>query len=433
MNSIFKPSQPIQMYSRRLIYSTLILTFCTATVSFGQKKKEEFLISIYGPPPAKLLNEEQYKQIKDAHVDIILNIGPGVNHNREGNLKTLDMAQKFGLKVYTFDGRISQGDEKISEMVQDYKSHPALGGYYITDEPDTARLASAIKLQNKVQALDPSKDAYINHLPDWAINDKENYEHSFLKRYIDGVGREKLNYLAYDNYPFKRKQRLEKTYFNNLEIIRRVGLKYNVKTSSCLQSFGMGFKGVVELRRPNSDELRMNVYSNLAYGIKNAVWYTYYTQDNVNPEVMTMYKSVIDSVGVKTDMYEPFQKMNREMKQLGKTLIQLDAEEVYHTGDSLWLGTSRPPATFIAQVQDQQAEVILSRFSDKKSGKQYLMVVNRSFHKAPVLTVQLTDKIKSMKEISKSNGKAVKTAFNTKSHTITASFMPGEGKLYALN
>jgi hypothetical protein len=417
----------------RLIYNTLLLTIFSVLVAFGQKKKEEFLISIYGPPPAKFLNEAQYRVIKDAHVDIILNIGPGVNHNREGNLKTLDMAHKFGLKVYTYDARINQGDDQILAMVNDFKAHPALGGYYITDEPDTARLADAIKLQNKVKALDPSKDAYLNHLPDWAIDGKENYEHSFLKRYIEGVGSKNLNYLAYDNYPFKRRQRLEKTYFNNLEIIRRVGLKYDVKTSSCLQSFGMGMKGVVELRRPNADEMRMNVYSNLAYGIKNAVWYTYYTQDNVNTEAMTMYKSVIDSAGVKTDMYEPFQQLNREMKQLGKTLIKLDAQEVYHTGDSLSRGTHYPPAAFIAQVQNKQAEVILSRLADKSSGKEYLMVVNRSIHKPALLTVQLADKIKGMKEVSKIDGKTVKTAFDAKNHTITASFLPGEGKLYRLN
>jgi len=398
----------------------------------GQKKRDEFLISIYGPPPAKLLNDQQYKVIKDAHVDIILNIGPGVNHNKDGNLATLAMAQKNGLKVYTYDGRIGEGDAKIKEMVNDFKGHPALGGYYITDEPDTARLASAIELQKKVKALDPLKDAYMNHLPGWAIDDKENYELSFLPRYIEGVGKENLNYLAYDNYPYKRKQRLEKTYFNNLEIIRRVGLKYNVKTSSCLQSFGMGFKGVVELRRPNADEIRMNVYSNLAYGVKNAVWYTYYTQDNLNPEVMTMYKSVIDSVGLKTDMYAPFQKMNGEMKQLGKTLINLDAIEVYHTGDSLWLGTKLPPDNFVAKVSDKMAETILSRFIDKSSGKQYLMVVNRNFNRSKALTVRLDASIKSVKEISKTTGKAVKSNFDPKAHSIAETFLPGEGKLYAL-
>lgn len=418
-----------QLVRRSVILSALSLLLAGCT---EEKKKEEFLISIYGPPPAKLLNDEQYKTIRDAHVDVIINIGPGVTANREGNLKTLDMAQKHGLKVYVFDGRIGQGDEKIAEMVNDFKNHPALAGYYITDEPDTARLRPAVELMLKVKKLDPSKDAYINHLPDWAIDGKEDYEHSFLKRYIEGAGKENIEYIAFDNYPFKRGDRLEKTYFNNLEIIRRVGLKYDLKTSSCLQSFGMGFNGVTELRRPNVGELRMNVYSNLAYGIKNAVWYPYYTKDNLT-EDLRMYKSVIDSVGVKTDMYEPFRQLNSEMKQLGKTLIRLDAREVYHCGDSLWTGTQPPPADFIAQVTDKKAEVILSRLTDKYSKKEYLMVTNRSFLKPGQLEVRLGAPVKEVMEISKTDGNPRKAAYDSVGKTITIELLPGEGRLYRLD
>lgn len=414
------------------IFSTISCFLMSLALLSGQanaqKKKEEFQISIYGPPPAKLQNDEQYQRLKDAHVDIIISDGGGT----AGNSKTLDIAGKYGMKVYVSDGRFTQGDDKIKEVVDDFKNHPALAGYYITDEPDSAHLQPAVELMLKVKRLDPTKDAYINHLPDWAVN---NYEHGFLKRYIETAGKENINYLAYDNYPYKRGHRLEKTYFNNLDIIRRTGLKYGIKTSSCLQSFGMAFGGVIELRRPNADEIRMNVYSNLAYGIKNAVWYLYYTRDNlpVPKTVPTMLKSVIDSVGVKTDMYEPFQKMNSEMKQLGKTLINLDAQEVYHTGDSLWIGTALPPSNFIAQVEDKKAEVILSRLTDKTSGKQYLMVVNRSFKKPATLTVLLDNSVKKISEISKSNGTSGKSNFDVKKHKITDQFLPGEGRLYAIN
>jgi len=407
----------------------LAIYFLSSLQVYGQKKKEEFLISIYSPPPANFMNDAQYEVLKDAYVDIILNVGPGVSADKEGNIKTLDIAKKYGLKVYAHDARLSQSDDKIAEMVNDYKSHPALGGYYITDEPDSGRLESAVKLMLKVKKLDPEKDAYINHLPDWAVN---NYENGFLKRYIETSGKENLNYLAYDNYPYKRKQKLEKTYFANLDIIRRTGLKYGIKTSSCLQSFGMSFNNVVELRRPNADEIRMNVYSNLAYGVKNAVWYPYWTQDNLTIKV-TMQQSVIDSAGVKTDMFEPFKKMNGEMKQLGKTFIRLDAEEVYHTGDSLWIGTTLPPANFIAQVADKKAETILSRLTDQRTGKQYLMVVNRSFKKTAALSVQLNGSVKKVKEISNVSGRPVKASFDPKSRLITGTFLPGEGKLFALN
>jgi hypothetical protein len=413
----------------KLLVCQLVCALMYSYMAVGQKKTEEFLISIYFPPPAKFVNDQQYQYLKESNVDIIFNTGPGVTADKPGNIKTLDLAQKHGLQVYVHDSRLSGSDADLKAMVSDYTNHPALAGYYVTDEPDSARLQLSIELQNKVKALDPSKDAYINHLPDWAFDKKENYEHSFLKRYIEGSNQ--LNYLAYDNYPFKKKQRSEKTYFNNLEIIRRIGLKYNIKTSSCLQSFGMYFSGVEELRRPNANEMRMNVFSNLAYGIKNPVWFPYWSAINLGGN-LTFSTSMIDSTGGKTDLYEPFKSLNGQMKQLGKTLIKLDAAEVYHTGDSLWIGTTLPPANFIAQIHDKKAEMILSRLTDKTSGQQYLMVVNRSFRKPAEVSIQLSDQISGAREISKTTGKAVKAAFHAKKRLLTGTFLPGEGRLYAL-
>jgi 23S rRNA-/tRNA-specific pseudouridylate synthase len=106
--------------------------------------------------------------------------------------------------------------------------------------------------------------------------------------------------------------------------------------------------------------------------------------------------------------------------------------EVYHTGDSLWLGTRLPPDHFIAKISDKTAETILSRFKDKKSGKQYVMVVNRSFKKSQPLDIKLDVSVRKVREISKITGKPVKTSYNPKEHTISGTFLPGEGKLYAL-
>jgi hypothetical protein len=406
----------------------LSATLAISTLGLAQKNKNEFVISIYCPPPYAFLNDEQYKNIKEGGVDIVFNVGGDVRSDRQGNLETLEMAQKHGLKVYVHDPRMAQSDEKIAEMVNDYKSHPALGGYYITDEPDSARLQSVIEQQRKVALLDPSKDSYVNHLPDWAVN---HYEDDFLKRWVEGVGAKNLRYLAFDNYPYKRKQRAEKTHFQNLDIIRRVGLEYDVMTSSCLQSFGMYFSGVEEIRRPNKDEMRLNCFSNLAYGVKNPVWYPYWTKIRHN-NILTMSYSIIDENGKKTDLYEPFKMYNWQMKQLGKTLINLDAQEVYHTGDSLWLGTTHPPADFLWKVANPGADVIVSLFKEKKGGKTYIMVVNKSFKETKEFTFSISSSVKGVMEISKETGKAVKAGFDSKGHTLTASFLPGEGRLYAL-
>lgn len=394
----------------------------------AQNNNDQFLITIYSPPPAAFMNDEQYRYMKEAHIDCIFNIGGGVSNDKEGNLKTLEMASKYGMKVYVYDARVNGSTDDIKAIVNDYKGNPNLVGYYITDEPDSMRLQSVIDIYNIVKAADKKGDAYVNHLPDFAVPDYE----AFLERWINGVGKENLNYLAYDNYPYKRLQRLEKTYFNNLEIIRSLGLKYNIKTSSCLQSFGMTVKGLEELRSPNADEIRMNVYSNLAYGVKNPVWYPYWTW-NTPGSTTTMHPSVIGSDGTKTYMYEPFKAYNGQMKQLGKTLIHLDAREVYHTGDSLWIGTKQPPADFLCKVLDKGADVILSHMVNPKTGKEYVMIVNKNIKESKQFTFQFKDSVKKVMEISNTNGKAVKSEFNKGSHQIKVTFLPGEGKLFELS
>ena len=80
--------------------------------------------------------------------------------------------------------------------------------------------------------------------------------------------------------------------------------------------------------------------------------------------------------------------------------MNVDAQEVYHTSDSLWIGTKLPPVNFPTQIAEQQTEAIFSRFTDKSSGQMYLMIVNRSFKKPSQITVKFDDSIKKLKEIS---------------------------------
>lgn len=389
----------------------------------AQTKRDEFVIGIFWPPVWKFTNDEQYKILSESHVNCIQNVSGTDLNTPEKNFKMLDLARKYGMKVYVSDPRVTGSDKEIEEMVETYRHHPATAGYYIRDEPDSAMLDWAIKTYRKIASLDKDKIPHVNLFPDFAV---KNYEKAYVERWIEGVGKENLKYLSFDNYPFLRKGKFEKSYYNNLDIIRRAGLKYKVKTSSYLQSFGI----VNTFRRPNENEMRLNVYSNLAYGIKNPVWFCYATPTGQGDQ--KFMNSIIDSLGHKTDLYKPFQQFNTEMTQLGKTLIHLDAVEVYHSGDSLWMGTKPVPADFFFKPIESSSQLILSHFKDQNSKREYVMVVNKSFRESKTFTFQLTGKIKKLQQISKVNGKADKTLFDKKSNRLTDSFLPGEGKLYLL-
>lgn len=402
----------------------LLLIGLLSTINFevkAQTKKDEFVIGIFWPPVWKFTNDEQYKILSESHVNCIQNVSGTDLNTPERNFKMLDLARKYGMKMYVSDPRVTGSDKEIEEMVETYRHHPATAGYYIRDEPDSAMLDWAIKTYRKIASLDKDKNPHVNLFPDFAL---KNYEKGYVERWIEGVGKENLKYLSFDNYPFLRRGKFEKSYYNNLDIIRRAGLKYKVKTSSYLQSFGI----VDTFRRPTENEMRLNVYSNLAYGIKNPVWFCYATPTGQGDQ--KFMNSVIDSLGQKTDLYKPFQQFNAEMTQLGKTLIHLDAVEVYHSGDSLWMGTKPVPVDFFFKPTESSSQLILSHFKDQNSKREYVMVVNKSFKESRNFTFKLTGKIKKVQEISKVNGEGEKDLFDKKSNRLTESFLPGEGKLY---
>lgn len=379
-------------------------------------------IGIFWPPYWRFTNDEHYKILSESYVDCIQNVSGTDLNTKERNFRMLDLAQKYGMKAYVADSRVTGSEAEIEAMVETYRHHPATGGYYIRDEPDSAMLDWAIKTYRKIASLDKDKVPHVNLFPDFAVQD---YERSYVERWIEGVGKENMKYLSFDIYPYLRRGKFEKSYYRNLDIIRRAGLKYHVKTSSYLQSFGI----VNIFRRPDENEMRLNVYSNLAYGIKNPVWFCYATPTGQGDKFMN---AVIDSLGQKTDLYLPFQKLNSQIKQLGKTLVHLDAVEVYHSGDSLWLGTRFPPADFVFKPVNPASNVIISRFKDQKSDQEFVMVANKSFKEGAEFSFQIGDKVIKIKEISKSNGAAKNAPFDKKRHVLKTDFLPGEGKLYAL-
>jgi hypothetical protein len=394
----------------------------TSLPSQAQKEKSEFKIGIYVPPPEEFLNDEQYGYLKEAGIDYVQNVGGRVNTSVETNLKTLELAQKQGLKVYVNDARMYGDGSGIPALVKQYKDHPATSGYVIVDEPDSARLQWAIDTYKKVIAEDPDKTPYVNLLPDYAVN---NYEKDYVERWIEGVGAKNLKYLSFDTYPFKVKGRYMKTYYNNLDIIRRAGIKYDVKTSCYLQAFGMDNVW----RRPNQEELRLNTYSVLAYGIKNPVWFPYWTPPRSKTEPFTG-SAIMTIDGKKSDLFDYVKGLNAEMHQLGKMLINLDAIAVYHTGDSLWLGTTHPPADFLLQTTNKKDDLILSHFKDRKTGANYVMVVNKSITDKLSCTLQASSSIIAIQEISKTTGKPTKTTYNKKTHQLKEMLLAGEGKLF---
>ncbi len=386
--------------------------------------EDKFQIGIFWPPVWEHTNDAQYQAIKEANVDVIQNVIGSLLDTEERNLKMLDLAERHDLKLSVADPRVNGTDQDIADMVATYKDYWATFGYYIKDEPRIGQLVEAAGKYHKLLGLDPEKTPYVNLNPNIY---GDIYENDYVREWVRKVGADRLRYLSYDNYPFGLNDTFNEHYYDNANIIRRVGLENDVKTASYLQSIGV----VNGYRRPSPDDMRFSVYSYLAYGFKYVTWFTYWTPTNRSE---TFTNAIIDPDGNKTDLYEPFKQLNGEMKQLGKTLIHLDATEVYHSGSTTPPGdVERIPDNFFWQPVNGDDSIIVTYYNDKRISKPYVMVVNKSLKESKTLAFRLAPSVTSVAEISKQADELLPTNFNPGTGDISDTFLPGEGKLYALN
>lgn len=246
----------------------------------------------------------------------------------------------------------------------------------------------------------------------------------YLEEWVDAVGASNLKYLSFDHYPYKEGSTgITLDYFINLEYVRDMGLKKNVMTACYLQSVGIPGN----LRRPNENEMRYNVFTSIAYGVKSLNWFTWWTPTG---QAEPFTNAIIDAYGNKTDLYVPVQNLNTQVKTLGPTLMGLTSQAVYHSG-VLEMGTSNVLGNFFWKPISTSDNVIVSYFTNA-SGRKYILVVNRTLTDTLTLNFNVNPKPTTVTEVSKLTGQEVSTNYNASTGAISASFLPGEGRLYAL-
>ncbi|MDR2038482.1 MAG: hypothetical protein LBQ60_11225 [Bacteroidales bacterium] len=406
---------------------SMIITLLALFAMYGCSQIEDpstnsdkFLVGIFWPPVWEHTNPEQYQTIKEANVDYIQNVLGGLLDTEERNIRMLELAEQNGLTMYVADPRVRGSEDDIIAMMDTYGKYKAVSGYYIVDEPGINGLDDIARRYKTILSYDKNVTPYVNLFPHWAGPVAEDYENAYVGKWIELCGKENMKYLSFDSYPFMHDGTFRESHYINLDIIRKAGLNNNIKTSCYTQS--VGIPGAY--RRPDATDLRYSAFSSLAYGIKNIVWFTYWTPTN-RGEVFT--NAVIDSLGNRTDLYEPFKKINGEMKQLGKTLVQLDAKEVYHTGNTPE-GCLPLPDNFVFVPQSFEGDFIVSYFTDKKNGKEYVMVVNKSLNKDKKLHITLNDRYKKVKKVSPVTGKPDQLKLTGKS--FDDALPPGDAALY---
>jgi hypothetical protein len=324
------------------------------------------VIAWHGIPVEK--SSELFPAMKEAGIDIYL----GKYKDIATTIDMLDVAKSAGVKLIASCPELKSD---VETAVKQLMHHPALYGYYLKDEPETWDLPELGVWVKQIQAIDKAKPCYINLYPNWAWG-KEQYAAN-VQSFIEQVP---VPFISFDNYPIveikKAPSILRPDWYRNLEEISGIAKKAKLPLWAFALAWSHDLDSIHHYAVPTLAELRLQVFSNLAYGAQAIQYFT--------------FRGVVDENG-KTPVYDLLQTVNREIQSLSGIFSGATVISVWHTGTQIPEGT-RPLDKLpkpIKSLTTSEIGAVVSLLG--KGENQYLVIVNRSYRNAMTLTV-VTDK-----------------------------------------
>ena len=319
--------------------------------------------------------------------------------------RLLAEAEKAGIKLII--GMSAHGVKGVNAMTDNAKAFtdavkdsPALDSYYIIDEPHISATNALRKCVTRYQELDPAHPAYVNLYG--AMCDRLNRNDKARQRKYTGCdtygeyirklyAAVPLKMVSFDVYPVLSFRQLKDGDFRLHG--QRVFLKdrwyETLETASALaRELGIpmyAFALVAAHRHypaqdypvPTMEHLRLQQYSNLAYGAQALQCFKY----AMEREYHGYNNAPVVTCGRRSPVYERIREMNKEIQARAYVFVGCRVQGVWHTGIDIPLGTKRfkgeclPPfvTSFATPAEDTAVVSWL-----KNGGRDYLMVVNRN-------------------------------------------------------
>jgi hypothetical protein len=313
--------------------------------------------------PQTFTTLKKYQELKDA--GITYSYCPFSDSNAME--AALNMAQKVGIKLFVACPELTA---KPEETVKRFMNHPAIAGYFLSDELGTSAFQGVSSLIKRIEVLDRRHICYVNLLPNyagekmWGAKTYNDYVNIYLKNVP-------IKVLSFDHYPVigNTSQSIRSEWYQNLEIISDGAKRFNKPFWAFALSVAFG-----PYPLPTIASLRLQVYSNLAYGAQGIQYFTYYTLMDPNNN---FNNAPLDPQGKLTASYNKVKQINEEIKGVSGVFLKAHMISVGHTGSIIPIGThllNRLPKP-IKSLKTQGMGAVVSVL--KKNEFTYMVIVNR--------------------------------------------------------
>lgn len=313
----------------------------------------------WGPSSEQMIENETYvADIAAAGISLCQVRGKTAEANKEA----FPILKKYGLRASVFEeprirelirgGDLGRVDEVIREVVQDYAEFDNIDSWDIFDEPSSDVFPMLAAVQEALHKYDPEREVIINLFPSYAMPEqyKDTDYPTHVNRFVETVH---PDLLSYDNYSFRGRVnpnaqaeydgeederskliRLNAAgvedrddFFENLEIIRRIGLDSELEQMLIVLLTEHG-----DYRNLTKAELFWEVNMCLAYGMHRISYFTYW-QPDPNDLFWRWDNAMCDIEGNKFQHYYDAQEINKTIRPIGEKLFATKSTAVYHIGN----------------------------------------------------------------------------------------------------
>ncbi len=384
---------------------------------------KQFLVSFWCAPPEEETSLERYREIAECGFNVAL--PPCGAWSVDLNRRILDLCQQTGMKAIIGDGRVtakSPNDpdfaRNLDAVLTDYAHHPALGGYFLVDEPNASAFPLLGAVNRYLLQKDPKRLPYVNLFPNYAseaqLGTPTYDEH--VSRYIREV---QPALVSWDHYAlFENDER--DIYFENLEIVRRHCLQAKLAWVQIVLSVPHG-----PYRDPNEVDLHWQAYTTLAYGATGILWFTYWT-----PPYDAQWRwrnAIINEKGLPSSKYTILKDLHARIRALAPVQMRLRSLGVYHTPPVPKGATALDSRSPVKQCDTE--EVLIGWLRDAQR-RDYLWVVNRSFRERRRVALRLRPGVREVGEVDQVDGLVRPVRYAASSHILHTTLSPGAGRLF---
>ena len=389
--------------------------------------------------------------LADAHI-----VKQAFNKLGNSNLRWLTVIANKCKDDFIYNNSDDETNSNIKKYLSDFNDEYVYG-WYIWDEPGNNR-----KLCSPFNLVPNDDNADVNRMviqirSDSVFNKKLDYTNLFptywdstpnaaaYEKYIDAfiASQEfKPRVLCFDNYPLLKSESggFRRNYYSNLDIIRKKSIKYNIPFWMIVLS-----SEHLSYHRPSFEEISLQVYSALAYGVKGIGYYLYSKSWEKLGYKSWILEDSVDNDNVADSLHGtlflPVKKLNNEIQILGKTLLNLECFEVIHSSDypnaqeemSESLLKVDEPNQLIKNINNidkpgSDPKVLIGVLREKNSSEKgtYLLAVNKDVTKNANVAISLSNIFKIFR-FDKNDGEKI---FIKEADIVNGDILPGSGELF---